>query len=455
MGLRLGSLPLKGELSTGCALNHSPLGGSQNRIAVLVGANIRANCSLIHACCVYTRVMYTRILLRFGLIALASLAQTGWGQLVAVTPVEPFVIQTGEIGEVLVTPVATGLANPFDLAFRDNGDILVTERYAGRLRIIRDGRLLERDLAGVPEVYSEVFRAGLMAVELHPEDDAVVYLTYTKAIVVDGEPEQTVALARGRIDGYSLTGVEELFVARGLDRGIAASQLLFTPEGQLLMSIGGAYVYAGIGDYAQDPEIHYGKLLRLTDDGAAAAGNPFLDGGEYLPEVFSVGHRNIIGLSYHPQTGELWATENGPQGGDEANIIRAGANYGWPIVSYSRQYRGDRVSERPWGAEFIDPEVIWWPSIAPAGMIFYSGDKLPPWQGNMIVGSMMEGRIPGTGHIERIVFNSRGQEIRRESVLGELNSRITGVAEGPEGYLYALTDEENGALLRLESAALE
>ncbi len=386
---------------------------------------------------------------------LCGLFPAAWAQVAVEAPSEPFVIQTFEIDEVLVTPLARGLANPFDLAFRGNGDILVTERYAGRLRVIRGGRLLETGLDGVPEVYAGEFRAGLMAVALHPENDSIVYLTYTKPIVVDGEPERTVALARGRIDGDSLAGVEDIFVARGLDRGIAASQLLFTPEGNLLMSIGGAYMYAGIGDYAQDASLHYGKLLRLTGDGAPAPGNPFLDSGEYLPEVWSVGHRNIIGLGFHPESGELWATENGPQGGDEANIIRPGANYGWPVVSYSRQYRGDRVSERPWSSEFIDPEIIWWPSIAPAGMIFYTGDKLPQWRGNMIIGSMMEGRIPGTGHIERVAFNSRGQEIRRESLLRELGARVTGVTQGPDGYLYVLLDEENGALLRLESVSRE
>ena len=364
-----------------------------------------------------------------------------------ITPTQPFTMHSFEIDEVLVTPIATGLANPFDMAFRGNGDILVTERYTGKLRVVRDGRLLEKDLSGLPEVYAEVFRAGLMAVEVHPGDDSIVYLTYTKPIVADGEPEHTVALLRGRIVEDRLVEVEEIFTAKGLDRGIAASQLLFTPDGKLLMSIGGAYVYAGIGDYAQDPAIHFGKLLRLNEDGSAPADNPFVSSGEYLPEVYTVGHRNIIGLSYHPETGELWATENGPQGGDEANIIRAGENYGWPTVSYSRQYRGDRVSERPWDAGFTDPEVIWWPSVAPASMVFYSGAKLPEWRGNMIVGSMMEGRIPGTGHIERVVFNSRGQEIRRESLLRQLNSRVTGVAQSPDGYLYAL--------LRLEAVQRE
>ena len=361
-----------------------------------------------------------------------------------------FVINTFEVDQVRVVPVATGLANPFALAFRDNGDILVTERYTGKLRVVRDGRLLDDALEGVPEVYSEIFRAGLMAVALHPDDDRVVYLTYHKPVMVDGEALQTVALARARIVEDRLEEVTEIFAAEGLDTAIAAAQLLFTPDNKLLMSVGGSYMYAGTEGYAQDPTVHYGKLLRLNDDGSAPADNPFTGGGEYLPEVYSVGHRNIIGLSFHPETGELWATENGPQGGDEANIIRPGGNYGWPVVSYSRQYRGAWVSAAQQSADFRQPEVIWWPSIAPAGMTFYSGDKFPDWQGNMFVGSMMEGRIPDTGHLERVVFNRQGEEIRREGILRELKSRITGVQQGPDGYLYLLVDEEDGALLRLE-----
>ena len=368
-----------------------------------------------------------------------------------VTINQPFVVNTFE-APIRVVPIAVGLANPFDMAFRDNGDILVTERFTGNLRVIRNGSLLEESIRGVPQVYSESWRQGLMAVELHPDDDRIVYMTYTKAIMVDGDSEQTVALVRARIVEDELTEVEEIFEAKGLDRGIAASQLLFAPDNKLMMSIGGAYMYAGIGDYAQDPTIHYGKLLRLNDDGSVPSDNPFVTSGEYLPEVYTVGHRNQIGLAFHPTTDQLWATENGPQGGDEANIIQPGLNYGWPIVSYSRQYRGDRVSERPWGEKYEDPEVIWWPSIAPSGLAFYTGDKIPAWQGNMFVGSMMEGRIPGTGHLERVVFNSRGDEIRREGLLRQLNSRVTGVAQGPDGYLYILIDEENGALLRIEPA---
>ncbi|MEX0964206.1 MAG: PQQ-dependent sugar dehydrogenase [Pseudohongiellaceae bacterium] len=365
---------------------------------------------------------------------------------------EPLLLSTFEVAQIKVVPVATGLANPWAMAFRDNGDILITERYTGKLRLIRDGKLVERDIPGVPAVYSAVFRAGLMAVALHPDDDQIVYMTFTKAIMHEGEPNQAVSLVRGRLVEDSLQDVEEVFVAKGVDSGIAASALMFAPDGKLLMTVGGSYVFLGTGEYAQDPTVHYGKLLRLNDDGTAPDDNPFVDSGEYLPEVYSVGHRNQLGMTLHPQTGQLWASENGPQGGDEANIIEPGKNYGWPLASYSRNYRGNWVSETPWREEFESPTVVWWPSIAPSALTFYSGEHFPKWQGNLFVGSMMEGRIPGTGHLQRIVFNNRGEEIRRESLLTELKHRVRDVQQGPDGYLYVLTDEADGALLRIEPA---
>lgn len=196
--------------------------------------------------------------------------------------------------------------------------------------------------------------------------------------------------------------------------------------------------------------MHYGKLLRLNDDGTPVADNPFVADGKYLPEVYSVGHRNQLGLALHPETGELWASENGPQGGDEVNIIKAGANYGWPLVSFSRQYRGDWVSDSTQQEGYENPEILFWPSIATSAIMFYTGDKFPEWQGNLFVGSMVTGRIPGTGHLERIVFNSRGQEMRRESLLRELGQRLRDVQQGPDGFIYVLMDEENGSLLRIE-----
>ncbi len=364
----------------------------------------------------------------------------------------PVELSTFDIPRLRVVPVVTGLANPYAMAFRENGDILITERYTGKLRLVRDGMLVEDDVKGVPVVFGELFRAGLMDIVLHPEDDSLVYLTYTKPLVTGDEPSRTVALARGRLVENRLTDVDDIFVARKTDEGIAGSAMQFAPDGTLFLSLGGAYVYQGIGELAQDPTSHFGKLLRLNADGSVPSDNPFVDSGQYLPEVFTVGHRNQLGLAYHPETGELWASENGPQGGDEINIIRAGENYGWPIVSFSRQYRGDWVTGAPGHADFRGPEVLFWPSVAPAGIAFYSGDGLPEWQGDLFVASMMTGRIPGTGHLVRIVFNSRGEEVRRENLLTELRSRIRDVQQGPDGYLYVLTDEADGALLRLETA---
>lgn len=365
---------------------------------------------------------------------------------------KPTIFNTFEIEQVSLVPVASGLSNPFGMAFRKNGDILITERYTGKIRLVRDDKLLSEEIGLLTGIYSDAFRAGLMAIAVHPDDDNIIYLTYTKAIEYQGEQTQTVALVRAELADSVLTKVEEVFVAEGLDTAIAGSVLLFGPDNKLFMSVGGAYAYAATADYAQDSEVHYGKLLRLNEDGSAPKDNPFINSGEFLPEVFSIGHRNQLGLTFHPESGELWASENGPQGGDEVNIIMPGKNYGWPVVSFSRQYRGDWVSGLSHKEGFEPPTIIWWPSIAPAGMTFYTGNRFPEWQNNLFVGSLIEGRIPGTGHLERIVFNSRGEELRRESLFTELRHRVRDVQQGPDGHLYFLTDEEDGALLRVEPA---
>ena len=367
-------------------------------------------------------------------------------------PAGPVVLYTAEQPRIRVVPVASGFSHPWSFAFRRNGDILVTERNEGRLRVVRDGQLLERPVPGVPEVYKGVRLSGLMDIALHPDDDSLVYLTYSKARERDGRAGATVALARGRLDAGALTEVRDIFVADGWGGGIAASRLVFGPDGKLYMTVGGAFQFAQTGQYAQDPGTHFGKVLRLNDDGTAPDDNPFVGREGYLPEIYSLGHRNQIGLVFNPANGELWATENGPQGGDEANIITAGANYGWPVASYSRQYSGLPVTDTPWLEEFVGPEIIWWPSVAPSGLTFYTGEHFPAWQGNLFVGSMTVGRMQHTGHLERIVFNRRGQELRREWLLAELKQRIRDVRQGPDGYLYVLTEEADGVLLRIEPA---
>ena len=387
-----------------------------------------------------------------ALVGISASAQRRDGVPALPPPDGPVVLHTAEVSRIRVVPVTGGLSHPWGLAFRQNGDILVTERDKGTLRVIRNGQLLERDIPGVPEVFTDVELAGLMDIAVHPEDDRIVYLTYSQPKERNGQRGATVALARGRLEGGALTEVRDIFVADGWGGGIAASRLLWGPDGNLLMTVGGAFQFAQTGQYAQDPSTHFGKLLRLNDDGTAADDNPFVGNADYLPEIYSEGHRNQLGLAFHPETGELWATENGPQGGDEANIIKPGENYGWPLASYSREYSGVRVTETPWLAEFERPEVLWWPSIAPSGLTFYTGEHFPVWRGNLFVGSMMVGRMPRTGHLERTVFNRRGEEVRREWLLTELKQRIRDVRQGADGYLYVLTEEDDAVLLRIEPA---
>ena len=367
-------------------------------------------------------------------------------------PDGPVVLYSADQPRIRVVPMTTGLSHPWGLAFLRNGDILVTERNAEALRVIRDGVLDPRPIPGVPEVYTGTRLAGLMDIAVHPEDDRLVYLTYSKPAERSGRRGATVALARGRLDGGALTEVRDIFVADGWGRGGAASRVVFGPDGKLYMTVGGAIRAPSTGQLAQNPSTHIGKVLRLNEDGTAPDDNPFVGQAGYLPEIYSLGHRNQLGLVFHPETGTLWASENAPQGGDEVNMIQPGRNYGWPIASDSREYTGLRVSDTPWLEEFERPEVLWWPSIAPSGLTFYTGDHFPAWQGNLFVGSMTVGRVQRTGHLERIVFNRRGEEIRREWLLTELKQRIRDVRQGPDGFLYVLTEEDDAALLRIEPA---
>jgi len=356
----------------------------------------------------------------------------------------PFILDTAEQHRIRVVIVTRGLSHPWGLAFLPDGNMLVTERV-GRLRLVRDGVLDPKPIGGVPEVYAKQL-SGLMDVALDPKfsENRLVYLTYTKPV---GD-KVTTALARGRWDGAVLSDVRDVFVADSIDDGrAAASRIVFATDGTLYMTVGGTF-----DQRAQDPNSHGGKVLRLRDDGTAPPDNPFVGRTGYKPEIFSLGHRNALGLAIHPDTGAVWENENGPNGGDEVNLILPGRNYGWPVVSYGRQYPGPRVSEHAWQQGMEEPLVVWLPSIGISGMTFYSGDRFPGWRGNLFVGSMRAGELNYTGHLERIVFNGKFEELRRESILTELRQRIRDVRQGPDGLLYVLTEEEDGALLRIEPA---
>jgi glucose/arabinose dehydrogenase len=361
-------------------------------------------------------------------------------------PDGPFVIHTAEEPDVRVVVVTRGLSHPWSLVFLPDGAMLVTERE-GRLRVIRDGVLDPTPVAGVPEVFTGGRFTGLMEVALHPKfaENGYVYLTYSTA----GEPG-AVALARARFDGRALRDLSEIFRVEPPGLRTASARLAFAPDGTLYLTMGGAFNAGTSGLRAQDPNDYAGKVLRLRDDGSVPDDNPFVGQEGHRPEVFALGFRNPMGLTIHPVTGAVWAHEHSVQGGDEANVIVPGRNYGWPVVSYGREYSGPRVAPRPWQEGMELPEVVWIPSIAPSGMVFYTGDRFPTWQGNLFVGSLMTGRIQRTGHVERIVFNEDGEEIRRESILGELRQRIRDVRQGPDGLLYLLTEEDEAAVLRLE-----
>jgi len=356
----------------------------------------------------------------------------------------PLTVDTAEQHKLRVVVVTKGLSHPWGLAFLPDGSILVTERQ-GRVRLIRDSVLNPNPIAGVPKVFAQQL-SGLMDIALHPKfsENQLVYLTYTKPL----EKGVTTALARGRWDGRELVDVRDIFVADSIDDGrAAASRIVFAADGTLFMTVGGTF-----DQRAQDPNSHGGKVLRLRDDGTAPPDNPFANRAGYKPEIFSLGHRNSLGLAIHPETGLLWENENGPNGGDEINVILPGKNYGWPVVSYGRNYPGPRVSEHAWKEGMEEPLVVWVPSIGISGMTLYSGDRFPAWKGNAFVGSMRVGELNYTGHLERIVFNSKFEELRRESLLTDLRQRIRDVRQGPDGLLYLLTEEDDGALLRLEPA---
>ena len=335
----------------------------------------------------------------------------------------PWVIDTAEQHKIRVSVVARGLSHPWAIAFLPDGDMLVTER-PGRLRIVRGGVLDPHPISGVPQVRTDG-NGGLLDVALHPRfaNNDLVYLTYTKA---DGNGRGSPALARGRLEAGALVDVEDLVVTDAYEGNSGLNgRVAFGHDGKVFMSTGG-----NVGNVAQDPASLRGKMLRLNDDGSVPPDNPFVDQPGYRPEIYALGHRNSLGLIVHPETGLLWNHENGPNGGDEINIILPGRNYGWPVVSFGRNYPGSRVSEHPTREGMESPLVVWLPAIAVAGMAVYTGDQFPAWRGNVLVGSLREGGIPGTGHLQRIVFNDSTEELRRESMLTELRQRIREVREG-------------------------
>jgi glucose/arabinose dehydrogenase len=393
-------------------------------------------------------------------LTVGAVAQQGQPQ-IGIAPVTltagPYTFDTAEQHKIRVVIVARGLVHPFSLAFLPNGDALVTERGT-KLRLVRNATgaggaqatLDPEPIAGLP-AFPPFRTGGLHEIALHPKfaTNQLVYFTYNKAGAAGQNPNQrqsAVTLARGRFDGKSLTNVEELF-SGDWNNGASGSRLAFGRDGMIYMTTG-----APFDDKAQRTDTVYGKVLRLTEDGKAPRDNPFVGKAGARPEVFSMGHRDQLGLTIHEPTGTVLAAEHGPNGGDEINIIQAGGNYGWPKFSFGRTYEGPRISEVPLGPGIEQPLVLWIPSIAPTGLTFYTADRIPAWKGNLFVGSARRGEVPRTGGLERVVMNDKLEELRRESLLTELHQRIRDVRQGPDGLLYVITDEDDGALLRIEPA---
>jgi len=368
----------------------------------------------------------------------------------------PWDLQAGRGVRIHVTAVK-GLDHPWGIAFLPDGSQLVTER-PGRLRLVRNGTLDPTPIGPMPQMLATGL-GGLLDVSLHPQfaTNRLIYLTYSKP--GEGQGNATTAVYRARWDGGStLTDGKDILVAnaywggpgtdqsRGPASGSYGSRLAWDRNGLLYVSLGDR----NFGPKAQEPGSHIGKILRIKDDGTVPQDNPFVGKPGWLPEIYTLGHRNPLGLAFNPITNELWSTEEGPQGGDELNLIKVGKNYGWPRVSLGRNYDGSIVGEGFTAPGLEEPVVFWVPAIAISGLSFYNGDAFPAWKGNALVGAM---RANTGQHIQRVSFNPKGEPIGREIFLAELKQRIREVKPGPDGFIYALTDETFGAVLKIEPAA--
>ena len=338
--------------------------------------------------------------------------------------------------------ITAGLEHPWGIAFLPDGRVLVTER-PGRLRIIeRDGKA-GPPIAGVPPVDAKG-QGGLLDVALDPAfaKNRLVYLSYSEP----REGGNGTSVARGVLEGGSLTGVQVIFRQQpAMQSGHHfGSRLVFARDGRLFVTLGERNIGRA---HAQTLDNTLGKIVRINPDGSIPPDNPFVGRKGALPEIWSYGHRNVQGAALHPVTGELWANEHGPKGGDELNRVLPGRNYGWPTVSYGTEYTGEKISDSG-TAPGIEPPVHYWvPSIATSGLMFYTGDRFPAWRGSAFVGGLKSQQL--------VRLRLDGDRVVEEERLlrGVAKERVRDVEQGPDGYIYLLTDEDNGRLLRLQPAA--
>lgn len=372
----------------------------------------------------------------------------------------PYHYNTAEQHGIRVDILARGLVRGYGFAFLPNGDALIVERGV-RLRLLRnatspDPVLVSTPVAGAPDFSdSENIHPddvlGIQDIALDPDfaRNHLVYYTYNRPVGYDTDVKRlnvATVLARATFKDMRLSGARDMLVGEPAV-GVGGSRILIGKNDEIFLSVGGL----SIGDIeaSQRTDNIYGKILRIRSDGVIPSDNPFMTVKGARPEIYSFGHRDPLGLAFEAASGSIIASEHGPQGGDEINRILAGRNYGWPQYSYGVAYGGSPLPTTPVGPGTEPPLMIWMPAIAPSGITFYTGDKFPGWKGSLFIASARRGEINGTGALVRVVFNDKLQEMRQESLLEDMHQRFKDVRQGPDGLLYALTDESDSVLLRI------
>lgn len=356
--------------------------------------------------------------------------------LVAMTAMAQVQSVETEAGTIAVTPIASGLVHPWGMAFLPDGRLLVTER-PGKLRLLGPGNTLSEPLAGTPEVFNQG-QGGLLDVALDPdfESNRLVYLSFAES----GESGVSTAVGRGRLDGNRIAGFEVFFRQRPKVPGPNhfGGRIVFSSAGSLLLTMGERFKF----EPAQDLSNHLGTIIRINPDGSVPSDNPFVNRTNAAGEIWTCGHRNIEAAAIQPETGALWVAEMGPRGGDELNLIEAGRNYGWPVVSWGQHYDGRDIPDPPAHPQFADARKHWTPVISPSGMVFYTGGMFPEWHGSALIGG-----LTALG-VVRIAFD--GLEVTGEERI-PLGARIRDVEQAPDGSVYVLTDQDDGDILRLSA----
>lgn len=371
-----------------------------------------------------------------------------------------YTFDTLEQGKIRVSVLVTGLKSPWAIAFLPSGDALIAER-GGDLRILRNAAsttgapamLDPAPISGLPKVAPPIRRAGLHDIVLHPQfaQNDFIYFTFNKPAVTAAANSTAgsadladIALFRAQLSGHRLTNVQELFA--GEPRAATGSRLAFGRDGMIYMTTGSMFD----APEPQRLDSAYGKTLRITADGKIPPDNPFVGRTGALPQIYTYGHSTQYGIALQPTTGAMITAENGPNGGDELNVLLPGRNYGWPLVSYGlNDFTSEPISASPVAEGIEAPRIVWSPSIVPSGLIFYTGDRFPAWKGNIFLGSIRRGRLPFTGGLVRVVLTAKLGDLREETLLGELHQRIRDVKQGPDGLIYVLS-EDTGAILRIE-----